>query len=59
MRELTEKEVKQVTGGANIVGIIGPEQLAWVTGTSTGNAINFYNTSHGRRFGRAQYKATN
>ena len=59
MRELTRKEVQQVSGGANIPGIIGAVQLAWIIGTSTGNAINYYNSSQGRSFGKALFNATN
>ena len=59
MRELTKSEVKQVAGGLlNIVGYVGAVQLAWAIGIGTGNAINSYNSSQGRSFGRSLFKAT-
>ena len=56
MRELKVNEVRIVSGG-NIPGIIGAVALGWQIGVGTGNAVNFYNSSKGRSFGRSLYKA--
>ena len=57
MRELTKKEIQQVSGG-NLPATIGGIALAWDIGTSIGRTINRYNASQGRSFGKALFKAT-
>ena len=55
MRDLTEKEVRDVSGGnlfvAGYLGLVS----SYATGVFIGRTINSYNTSAGRSFGGSIY----
>jgi hypothetical protein len=55
MRDLTEKEVREVSGGnPGVVAFLGVVS-SYNTGYFIGNLANRYNTSAGRSFGGSIY----